>query len=1310
MKRNVYLITLISVLICIQLSIDEVYSQTAYAVDFPNDEIISFDLSDPSTTTHIATTTTNFLGGTWASNDWYVTDFSTWSLGKINPVNGNYTFIAFVPNDVYYLDLAYDNSTNTMYAIGTLDFQDFKLYSVNLSTGWPTTIGVASGGGAMLWGLACDLAGNLYTTDGMYLYSLNKTNATLTSIGYLNVYFTDIPSLEFDNTNNVLYLSGLTEYSSDLYTVNPLDGSTAYVGSFPEGNSEVIALGIPYGTTTLTNDIGLQSIVAPNTGYNLTASEPVTVRVLNTGTATQSNIPISYTLNGGLPVNEIIPGPVAGGAQLDYTFNQTTNLSAIQAYDFSATANLSGDQNPDNNNVTKQVVNQGVSHDLAALSIAGPTSPYQGTIATYTVNLKNVGLFTEEGSSYSVILYDNNNAVIGTSGGVTITPGEKKSVSFNVSFNILGVSFINAKVFLTGDMNSLNDKTPDYQIYVQPASTGNTPGWQLAGLSGGTVYAFIESENIILAGTNKGIYRSANNGISWEPSGLEGITVSAFEKVDNYLFVGVNSVSHHVYRSSDKGFTWSPADNGLPAYAVMDFASIGPELFVGMNNGAGNPVYRSSDYGQTWVPAYNGVSFTQINELESCGSYLFAGSPFAGLFRSSDLGATWQNIVPNQFIQDIEVLGNIVFYCTYGGVYRSADFGNTWTHPENHQDIAMAVNGTDVYTGNFGSGPAMFRSSDGGLTWAACNPVPADDRAYTLYGTGTAVLGSTLTGLIYRTDDNGNSWQNSSTGIQEVSLKGTFASGNNVFASAGTGVYGMVYKASASVADWNWEMLSILDEKVVSVQKVGSGLMATSQFLQSGNSVHKLYLSMDDGTTWIDIHLKSDTIANYGVVGSTVLATSNTGGIYSTYRSSDFGNTWQIVTYFGSSMVGGFQTSGNIIFASKNPGIHCSLDFGATWTLSGLETLVAGGPFSLGTIGSNIFIGLDLGVTKRGLYRSSDNGSSWTMLNNTLGVESIIAAGTKVLVTAKYFPDPYGMNYTVENYISLDNGTTLTNISSNLANANTRSSSATPTRVFLGKSQDGVFCSQDNGSNWININEGFNPSAIPNVVSTAISGNYVIAASEYQSLWRRQLSELNPPAQPSVINGPAAPCIGSSQTYSVANVAGVTYNWQVPSNWTINSGSGIHTIDVTVGSFPGIVLVTPSNEFGIGPAQYLIVNPNNNPPAQPSLITGPVNPESGTSQEYSVVNEPGVTYAWTFPSGWVQTGGGTTNAVTVTVGTSAGTIQVTPSTPCGVGTPRALEVVPTALPLNIKLVLEGAYFSADDPLMTNNLNNLLPLY
>ncbi|WP_372745507.1 GEVED domain-containing protein [Lutibacter sp.] len=170
------------------------------------------------------------------------------------------------------------------------------------------------------------------------------------------------------------------------------------------------------------------------------------------------------------------------------------------------------------------------------------------------------------------------------------------------------------------------------------------------------------------------------------------------------------------------------------------------------------------------------------------------------------------------------------------------------------------------------------------------------------------------------------------------------------------------------------------------------------------------------------------------------------------------------------------------------------------------------------------------------------------------------------------------------------------------------------------------------------------------------------------------------PSQPSTITGTTTPCQGTSQTYSVTSVSGVSYSWTLPTGWTQTGGTTTNSIIVTVGSGSGNITVTPSNVTCTGTPRTLAVTPST-VPTQPSTITGNTSVCQGTTGlTYSVTNVSGVTYNWVLPSGWTQTAGGTTNSITVTAGTSGGTIRVTPSNACGSGTARTLAVSTTAVP------------------------------
>jgi hypothetical protein len=134
------------------------------------------------------------------------------------------------------------------------------------------------------------------------------------------------------------------------------------------------------------------------------------------------------------------------------------------------------------------------------------------------------------------------------------------------------------------------------------------------------------------------------------------------------------------------------------------------------------------------------------------------------------------------------------------------------------------------------------------------------------------------------------------------------------------------------------------------------------------------------------------------------------------------------------------------------------------------------------------------------------------------------------------------------------------------------------------------------------------------------------------------------PSQPSVISGSTSPCSGTSQSYSVTNVSGVSYTWSFPAGWTQTGGGTTNSVTVTVGNSAGTISVIPSNACGSGTASTLAVTVNT-VPAQPSTITGATSPCAGSSQTYSVNNVSGVTYTWTLPSGWTQTGGGQATAL-----------------------------------------------------------------
>lgn len=123
------------------------------------------------------------------------------------------------------------------------------------------------------------------------------------------------------------------------------------------------AQGLPflvYGTagTAFLNEMAVTSIDAPVSGPNL-GSETVTISVINNGTGTQSNIPVSFLVNGISVGTGTITGPVASGASATYSFTQTADLSVVQTFTITAIVSLVGDEYLNNDTLETTIINQG---------------------------------------------------------------------------------------------------------------------------------------------------------------------------------------------------------------------------------------------------------------------------------------------------------------------------------------------------------------------------------------------------------------------------------------------------------------------------------------------------------------------------------------------------------------------------------------------------------------------------------------------------------------------------------------------------------------------------------------------------------------------------------------------------------------------------------------------------------------------------------------------------------------------------------------------------------------------------------------
>ncbi|HWE46133.1 MAG TPA: hypothetical protein VG407_08895 [Caulobacteraceae bacterium] len=225
-----------------------------------------------------------------------------------------------------------------------------------------------------------------------------------------------------------------------------------------------------------------------------------------------------------------------------------------------------------------------------------------------------------------------------------------------------------------------------------------------------------------------------------------------------------------VWETTDAGVTWSNVSDGFlktASVGAIAIAASDPKvIYVGMGEATarantlhrGDGVYKSVDGGKTWshigLDTVDEISRILIDPHDPNRVYvaaqgpLYAHSQDRGVFRSADGGATWKRVL---FTGDAVGPADLAMDPTNPRVLYAA----MWDHLRTPWEIRA-----------FGEGSGLYKSADGGDTWAKTDAglpsalgklsvaTTADpNRVYALVATQV----SEKSGL-YRSDDAGKSW------------------------------------------------------------------------------------------------------------------------------------------------------------------------------------------------------------------------------------------------------------------------------------------------------------------------------------------------------------------------------------------------------------------------------------------------------------------------------------------------------------------------------------------------------------------------
>ncbi len=302
-------------------------------------------------------------------------------------------------------------------------------------------------------------------------------------------------------------------------------------------------------------------------------------------------------------------------------------------------------------------------------------------------------------------------------------------------------------------------------------------------------------------------------------------------------------------------------------------------------------------------------------------------------------------------------------------------------------------------------------------------------------------------------------------------------------------------------------VICILSVQISNAQWVqlntGMGNVNVSAISISGNNIFvgafgpnaNVYLSSNNGTSWIQTSL-NQPVSSIVVRGNSIFAGIGSPNFSGVYLSTNDGTSWT-QTSLNNRGVYALAANGNTIFAGtgfpNNSGVYKSTDNGTSWTQTSLNNLRV---ISLAVNGNNIFAGIGY-PNYSGVYLSTDDGTTWTQtsLNNRI-VYSLAADGNNIFAGTG---DP-GEGV----FLSTNNGMTWTQTSLN--NRNVSSLTVNAGNIYAGTNGNGVYVSNDNGTSWIQRNEGLGNGAIVN--DLCILNNYIFAGTIQYSVWRRTLGEL----------------------------------------------------------------------------------------------------------------------------------------------------------------------------------------------------------
>ena len=505
------------------------------------------------------------------------------------------------------------------------------------------------------------------------------------------------------------------------------------------------------------------------------------------------------------------------------------------------------------------------------------------------------------------------------------------------------------------------------------------------------------------------VYKTINGGMNWQAI-WRGENLARYVWIDPrdtdviYISTGIfdreanNSDPEKrlpggegILKSTDGGKTWKKINNGLGNLYVgsLFMHPSNPEILIA---GTGNNqyyekggVYLTKDGGEKWTRVLSDFAITSVEFAQSDPSIAYAGSDMY-IYRSEDGGSTWDKMsgsygsgwgtlttrggFPIDFQVDPRDPDRIFVNAYGGGNFVSEDGGKTWADASQGYTGSM-IRGIEVHPGKpghvlVGARSGLFASQNGGEAWEGSNPNPIffmefSAVAFDPKNPKHLIVSSRGDFMIAESFDDGLSWK----------------------------IVAKIPENPENMVTWSRIEFAPSDPKIVYAGTTGFSYKSPFEYYGTGLGVYK---SADGGKTWKPTNTALSQDAHVAAIAvdpidpdRVFIGTTNHGLLLST----NGGTSWQQVKggLPGKAVISlainpddpNFMAAGII-----NQAVYISKDSGTTWKQSASGMPAEAALQAIVFDPANPDEVLYAGDFFSGVYRSTNGGKKWELINNGL--------------------------------------------------------------------------------------------------------------------------------------------------------------------------------------------------------------------------------------------------------------------------------------------------------------------------------------